>query len=205
MPGGALAACRAKAAAAGSRAGSRTRAAATAERRHHSGRYRSYARLARELRTAVQIGENFNGPAILSQALAAGACDFVMPDVARIGGVTGWMQAAGIAAAADIETSSHLMPEISAQLMCVTLGHKNKAVIQAIQDQARDLAFWRDRLSRPHRPCQHGRRDALDSGSWCSGGERKRRDMSALPPLCGRGRRTPWGPWQMHASVPHQL
>jgi L-alanine-DL-glutamate epimerase-like enolase superfamily enzyme len=27
------------------------------------------------------------------------ASDFVMPDVARIGGATGWMQAAGIAAA----------------------------------------------------------------------------------------------------------
>jgi mandelate racemase len=84
--------------------------------------YRSYARLARELRTAIQIGENFNGPATLSQALAAGACDCVMPDVARIGGVTGWMQAAGIAAAADIEVSSHLMPEVSAQLLCATQG-----------------------------------------------------------------------------------
>jgi mandelate racemase len=84
--------------------------------------YRSYARLARELRTAVQIGENFNGPASLSQALAAGACDYVMPDVARIGGVTGWMQATGITAAADIEISSHLMPEISAQLLCATPG-----------------------------------------------------------------------------------
>lgn len=84
--------------------------------------YRTYARLTRELRTAVQIGENFNGPAGLGQALAAGACDYVMPDVARIGGVTGWMQAAGIAAAANIEISSHLMPEISAQLLCATPG-----------------------------------------------------------------------------------
>src|ERR1700743_3186209 len=31
--------------------------------------------------------------------------------------------------------------DFSAQLMCVTLGHKNKAVIQAIQDQARNLAY----------------------------------------------------------------
>jgi mandelate racemase len=84
--------------------------------------YRSCARLARELRTAVPVGENFNGPASLGQAVAAGACDYVMPDVARIGGVTGWMQATGIAAAADIEVSSHLMPEISAQLLCATPG-----------------------------------------------------------------------------------
>jgi taurine---2-oxoglutarate transaminase len=31
--------------------------------------------------------------------------------------------------------------DFSAQLMCVTLGHKNKAVIDAIADQARKLAF----------------------------------------------------------------
>ena len=31
--------------------------------------------------------------------------------------------------------------DFSAQLMCVTLGHKNKAVIQAIEEQARKLAF----------------------------------------------------------------
>jgi mandelate racemase len=82
--------------------------------------YRSYARLRHALTTPVQIGENFNGPAGLNQALAAGACDLVMPDVARIGGVTGWMQASGIAATAGIEMSSHLMPEISAQLLCAT-------------------------------------------------------------------------------------
>ena len=43
-----------------------------------------------------------------------------MPDAARIGGVTGWMQAAGIAAARGIEMSSHLIPEISAQLLSAT-------------------------------------------------------------------------------------
>jgi hypothetical protein len=32
----------------------------------------------------------------------------------------GWIQAGGIAATAGIEMSSHLMPEISAQLLCAT-------------------------------------------------------------------------------------
>jgi mandelate racemase len=68
----------------------------------------------------VQIGENFNGPEAMAEALAAGACDLVMPDVARIGGVTGWMQAAGIAAAHGIEMSSHLYPEISVHLLAAT-------------------------------------------------------------------------------------
>lgn len=44
----------------------------------------------------------------------------MMPDVARIGGVSGWFAAASLAAAHDVEMSSHLMPEISAQLVCAT-------------------------------------------------------------------------------------
>jgi mandelate racemase len=82
--------------------------------------YECYALIARDLRTPVQIGENFNGPEAMLQALSARACDFVMPDVARIGGVTGWMRATGIAAAASLAISSHLMPEISAHLLSAT-------------------------------------------------------------------------------------
>lgn len=82
--------------------------------------YDGAARLARELATPVQIGENFSGPAAMLTALAAKACDCVMPDLERIGGVTGWQRAAGIAAAAGIEMSSHLFPEVSAHLLAAT-------------------------------------------------------------------------------------
>jgi mandelate racemase len=82
--------------------------------------YAGNAKIARELKTPVQIGENLNGPAALTAALAADACDLVMPDLARIGGVTGWLQAAGIAAGAGIPMSSHLFPETSAHLLAVT-------------------------------------------------------------------------------------
>jgi len=82
--------------------------------------YAGAARLARELETPVQIGENFLGPRAMAAALAAGAADYVMPDLARIGGVTGWMRAAALADAAGIEMSSHLYPEVSAQLLAVT-------------------------------------------------------------------------------------
>jgi mandelate racemase len=78
------------------------------------------ARVARELRTPIQIGENFMGPEQMAQALAAGACDYVMPDAERIGGVTGWMRAAALAQAAGVEMSSHLFPEVSAHLLCAT-------------------------------------------------------------------------------------
>ena len=78
------------------------------------------ARLARELATPIQLGENFMGPEQMAQALAAGACDYVMPDAERIGGVTGWMRAAALAQGAGLEMSSHLFPEVSAHLLAVT-------------------------------------------------------------------------------------
>ena len=78
------------------------------------------ARIAREVATPIQIGENFMGPEQMAQALAAGACDYVMPDAQRIGGVTGWMRAAALAQAAGMEMSSHLFPEASCHLMAAT-------------------------------------------------------------------------------------
>ena len=79
-----------------------------------------YAQLARELKTPLQIGENFWGPRELWNAVRQQACDFVMPDLMRIGGVSGWLRAAPVAAAAGIPVSTHLYPEVSAHLMRVT-------------------------------------------------------------------------------------
>jgi len=79
-----------------------------------------YAQLARELKTPVQLGENFYGPRQMYHALRAGAGDLVMPDMMRIGGVSGWLRAAGIAGAAGVPMSTHLYPEVAAHLMRVT-------------------------------------------------------------------------------------
>jgi mandelate racemase len=78
------------------------------------------AKVAREVATPIQIGENFMGPEQAAQAIAAGACDYVMPDAQRIGGVTGWMRSAALAQGAGLEMSSHLFPEASVQLLAVT-------------------------------------------------------------------------------------
>ena len=43
-----------------------------------------------------------------------------MPDLMRIGGVTGWLRAAAIAGGAGVEMSTHLYPEFAAHLMRVT-------------------------------------------------------------------------------------
>lgn len=79
-----------------------------------------YTQLAAELKTPLQIGENFYGPRDLHKALQSKACDFVMPDFMRIGGVTGWLRAAAIAGTAGVPMSTHLYPEVAAHVMRVT-------------------------------------------------------------------------------------
>ena len=46
--------------------------------------------------------------------------DYTMPDLMRIGGVSGWMCAAALAHAAGVSMSTHLFSEFSAHLMCIT-------------------------------------------------------------------------------------
>ena len=82
--------------------------------------YAGNAYLARALKVPVQIGENFSESTAMATAIAAGACDYVMPDLERIGGVTGWQRAAALAASHGIEMSTHLFPEVSAHLMAAT-------------------------------------------------------------------------------------
>ena len=79
-----------------------------------------YAQLTTDLKTPIQIGENFYGPRELHKALQRKACDFVMPDFMRIGGVTGWLRAAAICGAAGVPMSTHLYPEVAAHVMRVT-------------------------------------------------------------------------------------
>ena len=78
------------------------------------------AALRGQLRVPVQGGENWWGPKDMARALEAGAVDLCMPDAMKIGGVTGWQQAAGLAAAKRIPMSSHIFIEASAQLLPAT-------------------------------------------------------------------------------------
>jgi len=80
------------------------------------------AALAARLKTPVILGENFHGPHDQQQAIAKRACDAVMPDLMRIGGVTGWLRAAALAEPQGLPVSSHLFTEVSAHLMRVTPG-----------------------------------------------------------------------------------
>lgn len=82
--------------------------------------YAGHALIAQAARTPIQCGENWWGTLDMQHALDAQASDFVMPDVMKIGGVTGWLRAAALAQAKGIRVSNHLWPEISAQLLCCT-------------------------------------------------------------------------------------
>ncbi len=76
--------------------------------------------MAREAKTPIQCGENWWGCLDLQHALDAQASEFMMPDVMKIGGVTGWLRAAALAQTRGVRLSNHLWPEISAQLLCLT-------------------------------------------------------------------------------------
>jgi mandelate racemase len=111
------------------------------------------ARVAREVATPIQIGENFMGPEQMAQALAAGACDYVMPDAQRIGGVTGWMRAAALAQGAGAEMSSHLFPEASCHLLAVTpTSHWLEYVDWAAPILKEDLVIKEGSVLIPERP-----------------------------------------------------
>jgi mandelate racemase len=82
--------------------------------------YAGHALVARAARTPIQCGENWWGALDLRHAIEARASDLIMPDVMKIGGVSGWLRAAALAHAHGLPVSSHLWPEISAHLLCCT-------------------------------------------------------------------------------------
>jgi mandelate racemase len=82
--------------------------------------YAGHAAVAREVRTPIQCGENWWGPHEMRKAIHTGAADYMMPDVMKIGGVTGWLRAAALAEAHGIRLSNHLFVEVSAHLLCAT-------------------------------------------------------------------------------------
>ena len=82
--------------------------------------YETQARLTAKLATPVQIGETWWHWRVAQRAIAMTAADYCMPDILRIGGVTGWMRTARVAEAASMPMSSHLSPEYSAHVLAAT-------------------------------------------------------------------------------------
>ncbi|MGQ0674741.1 MAG: enolase C-terminal domain-like protein [Rhodospirillales bacterium] len=119
----------------------------------HADDYAGNAAIARELETLVQIGENFWSPQDMQKALAARACDLVMPDAMKIGGATAWLRSAALAESAGVPISSHLFPEFSAHLLAVSpTAHFLEYVDWANPVLKRPLAVNQGHLTAPDRP-----------------------------------------------------
>jgi mandelate racemase len=78
------------------------------------------AEVARNVKTSVQLGENFWSVQDVQKAISSKACDLIMPDVMKIGGASAWLRSAGLADATDVPISSHLFPELSAHMLSVS-------------------------------------------------------------------------------------
>jgi mandelate racemase len=75
------------------------------------------ADLTKATKTAIQLGENLWSLTEVERALNLGSSNYLMPDVAKIGGATQWLRAAKMAERHGVKVSSHLYPELSAHLM----------------------------------------------------------------------------------------
>lgn len=82
--------------------------------------YTGHRQIRDELHVPVQMGENWFGPEEMDKALSAGACDLCMPDLMKIGGVSGWLRASALAEQRGMPMSSHIFQEFSAHLLAIT-------------------------------------------------------------------------------------
>lgn len=78
------------------------------------------ARIAAELRTPLATGENAYTHFGFRELLEANAVDVMMPDLERIGGVTGWMRTAALADGWRKPLASHLFPELSCHVLAAS-------------------------------------------------------------------------------------
>lgn len=79
-----------------------------------------HAAVAEALAVPVASGENRYRAGGLEALLAAGGADVLMPDPQRVGGVSGWLEAAELARRFGRPLTPHLFPEIGVHLVAAT-------------------------------------------------------------------------------------
>lgn len=82
--------------------------------------YAGHSQIRQALQVPIQMGENWFGAEEMFKSLTAQASDLAMPDIMKIGGVTGWQRASSLAQQFSLPVSSHLFQEFSAHLLAVT-------------------------------------------------------------------------------------
>lgn len=111
-----------------------------------------HAAIRRACTVPVQTGENWWFPEDTSRAIAAGASDFAMLDIMKIGGVTGWTRAAGQAEGASLPVSSHAFVEASAHVLAVTPTAHFLEFLDKARAILRQPATVEDGMVRPRGP-----------------------------------------------------
>ncbi len=76
-----------------------------------------HARLAREVRTPIGLGENVYTVDQFVQYFEGGAVDFVQADLGRVGGITGYLDIAAAARTRNLPMTPHFVMELSASLL----------------------------------------------------------------------------------------
>lgn len=83
---------------------------------------RGYAALRSAVDIPIAAGESLFTEAEFANLLAAQGCDFIQPNVCRVGGITPFLRIAALAKALSIPVMPHLLPDISGQLaLCLPL------------------------------------------------------------------------------------
>jgi L-alanine-DL-glutamate epimerase-like enolase superfamily enzyme len=77
-----------------------------------------HARLRAATSVPIAVGEDLYNIYDFNQYLALSACDFVQPDVARVGGITPFLDIAALTQAWNVPLAPHFMMEITGQLLC---------------------------------------------------------------------------------------
>jgi L-alanine-DL-glutamate epimerase-like enolase superfamily enzyme len=77
-----------------------------------------YRQLRRETGVQIAGGERFSSPTAAGELMAAGGLDVLRADICRLGGVSGWLVAAEIAASFGVLVAPHMVEELALPLSC---------------------------------------------------------------------------------------
>jgi L-alanine-DL-glutamate epimerase-like enolase superfamily enzyme len=93
----------------------------------------AHAELRRLIDVPIAIGENLRTVHEFRSALVERACDFIQPNVVRVGGITPFLRIAGLARAHGVPVYPHLLPEISGQLaLCLP----EETMVEDVEDSS---------------------------------------------------------------------
>ena len=86
-----------------------------------------------EVRSAIAMdlatGETLFGAAEAARAIRSRSCDILMPNLQRVGGITGWRKVAAAAELAGVRMAGHVYPEFHLHLLCATAAVDGSAPV----------------------------------------------------------------------------